>query len=90
VKVACVIQNYHDLAFCMSPSHMITKCADTSYTDIFCRVTKLRDACILLARSRPYREHPTDWVIRHLEKTGLHVLDVATFPRKYNYGKIKL
>mmetsp|Transcript_3675 Transcript_3675/g.6979 ORF Transcript_3675/g.6979 Transcript_3675/m.6979 type:complete len:317 (-) Transcript_3675:5048-5998(-) len=58
--------------------------------DTFCRVTKLRDACILLARSRPYREHPTDWVVRHLEKSGLDVLDVATFPRKYNYGKIKL
>lgn len=58
--------------------------------DIFCRVTKLRDACILLARSRPYREHPTDWVVRHLEKAGLEVVDVATFPRRYNYGKIKL
>ena len=68
----------------------LTRYIQTNDKDIFCRVTKLRDACILLARSRPYREHPTDWVVRHLERAGLQVVDVATFPRKYNYGKIKL
>jgi len=58
------------------------------FADVFCRVTKLRDACILLARSRPYREHPTEWVVRHLELTGLKVVDVQTFKNKYDYTKI--
>ena len=31
---------------------------------------RLRDACILLAAHRPYREFPPSWVIRHLERSG--------------------
>jgi len=56
--------------------------------DIFCRVTKLRDACILLARARPYREFPTDWVVRTLKQTGLKVTKVQTFKNTYDYAKI--
>ncbi len=58
--------------------------------NIFCRITKLRDACILLAGSRPYREHPCDWVVRHLERSGFDVVDVAKFPNKYTYEKVEV
>ena len=56
--------------------------------DIFCRITKLRDACILLAGSRPYREHPVEWIERHLPQAGLKVIDVAKFPKTYNVESI--
>ena len=36
---------------------------------------RLRDACILLAAHRPYREFPPSWVIRHLERSGFEVVD---------------
>ena len=36
---------------------------------------RLRDACILLAGHRPYREFPPTWIVRHLEKSGFAVLD---------------
>ena len=58
--------------------------------DIFCRITKLRDACILLSGARPYREHPVEWVERHLPLAGLKVIDVAKFPKTYNVGTIGL
>lgn len=36
-------------------------------------INRLRDACILLAGHRCYREYPDDWVRRHLEAAGLVV-----------------
>jgi len=56
--------------------------------DVFCRVTKLRDACILLAGHRCYREFPVDWIQRHLELAGLEVKDTSRFPIKYSHGTI--
>ena len=35
---------------------------------------RLRDACILLAAHRPYREFPASWIIRQLERSGFEVL----------------
>ena len=35
---------------------------------------RLRDACILLAAHRPYREFPATWIIRQLEKSGFEVI----------------
>jgi hypothetical protein len=58
--------------------------------DIFCRITKLRDACILLAGSRPYREHPVEWIERHLPMAGLKVVDVAKFPKIYDIESVGL
>ena len=42
--------------------------------DIVCEVRRARDACILLANHRPYREYPMDWMTRHLEKSGFKVM----------------
>mmetsp|Transcript_9500 Transcript_9500/g.29584 ORF Transcript_9500/g.29584 Transcript_9500/m.29584 type:complete len:303 (+) Transcript_9500:192-1100(+) len=36
---------------------------------------RLRDACILLAAHRPYREYPPAWIIRSLRNHGFEVLD---------------
>ena len=56
--------------------------------DIFCKVTKLRDACILLAGHRCYREYPIDWIERHLEKAGLEVVKSSRFPILYSHWAI--
>ncbi len=56
--------------------------------DIFCRVTKLRDACILLAGHRCYREYPIEWIERHLQKSGLKVINASKFPIMYSHNAI--
>lgn len=55
-------------------------------------VHRLRDACILLAGHRCYREYPQRLVLRWLEKLGLTVLDAALIPNKlgprYIHGQL--
>jgi hypothetical protein len=46
-------------------------------------IGRLRDACLLLAGERPYREYPSDWVVRHLELAGYRVETVQHFPIRY-------
>ncbi|WP_018938329.1 MULTISPECIES: hypothetical protein [unclassified Thioalkalivibrio] len=46
-------------------------------------IGRLRDACLLLAGNRPYREYPSSWVMRHLGIAGFRVLDVRYFPIHY-------
>lgn len=46
-------------------------------------IARLRDACILLAGDRCYREYPLDWSIRHLEGAGFTVEEVQRFPIRY-------
>ncbi len=43
----------------------------------------LRDACLLLAGERPYREFPMDWVVRQLGQAGFRTLDTRHFPITY-------
>jgi len=47
--------------------------------EIITEVRRVRDACILLAGHRPYREYPSEWVIRHLEAIGLRVFKSKIF-----------
>jgi hypothetical protein len=47
--------------------------------EIITEVRRVRDACILLAGHRPYREYPSEWVIRHLEASGLRVFKSKIF-----------
>lgn len=61
---------------------------DDDPADVFCRVTKLRDACILLAGHRCYREYPVDWIHRHLESAGLKVVETSRFPILYSHSTI--
>lgn len=46
-------------------------------------IGRLRDACLLLAGERPYREYPMDWVLRHLRQAGLRCLDAQRFAIRY-------
>ena len=43
-------------------------------------IAALRDACILLAGHKPYREYPRTWAIKQLELAGYHVERSASFP----------
>ena len=51
--------------------------SDGSVLDEVCR---LRDAAILLAGHRCYREYPRDRVIEWVERAGFRLLDSRTFP----------
>ncbi len=44
---------------------------------------RLRDACQLLARDRPYREHPAQWVAAQLQRIGMTVTDTKYFRIRY-------
>jgi hypothetical protein len=46
-------------------------------------IARLRDACILLAGHRCYREYPLDWVLRHVEAAGFSVVDAVEMPIVY-------
>lgn len=47
---------------------------------------RLRDACQLLARDRPYREYPAAWVSAQLRQAGLVVTHEKFFPIRYREG----
>lgn len=44
---------------------------------------RLRDACQLLARDRPYREFPASWVSALLQRAGLTVTHLKFYPIRY-------
>ena len=50
---------------------------------LVCEIGRLRDACLLLAGERPYREYPMDWVLRHLRLAGFRPLDVQRYGIRY-------
>lgn len=52
---------------------------DGSVLDEICRV---RDACILLAGHRTYREYPSALVTRWLEAAGFEITEVRSFPNR--------
>jgi hypothetical protein len=69
-------------------------CHDAS-AEIVCKVRRIRDACILLAGHRCYREYPVYWVERQLTRhncstedgTWTH-LETRTFPILYRHETI--
>lgn len=44
---------------------------------------RLRDACMLLGRARPYREYPSFWVATKLVEAGLTVTKEVFFPIRH-------
>lgn len=46
-------------------------------------VGRLRDACLLMARERPYREFPVEWMMQHVRLSGLDVIGGQKFPIRY-------
>lgn len=59
--------------------------AKTTAGAVMGEIGRLRDACLLLAGERPYREFPMDWVIRQLGAAGFRLLDARRFP--ISFGK---
>jgi len=55
----------------------------------FSKVTRLRDACILLAGHRCYREHPRTWVERQLAAHGFKVLGTEELPILYSEHAVR-
>ena len=60
--------------------------APTEQSDWLKRMVRLRDACILHAGHRTYREYPQDWVIRTLEASALRVTESWALPIVYREG----
>lgn len=60
--------------------------SDKGPANIMCRIRRVRDACILLANHRCYREYPLDWIERHLRKSGLNVVQSRTYPIRYDHS----
>mmetsp|Transcript_3857 Transcript_3857/g.5923 ORF Transcript_3857/g.5923 Transcript_3857/m.5923 type:complete len:397 (-) Transcript_3857:902-2092(-) len=57
-----------------------------SPANIMCKIRRVRDACILLANHRCYREYPLEWIERHLRKAGLNVVQSRTYPIRYDHS----
>lgn len=51
----------------------------TPPADIVTELRRARDACIILADHRPYREFPLDWVTRHMERSGFRIVRSKSF-----------
>ncbi|KAL7517807.1 hypothetical protein ACHAWX_002697 [Stephanocyclus meneghinianus] len=54
--------------------------------NVMCKITKIRDACILLANHRCYREYPVDWIQRHVRRAGMDIVETRQYPIRYDHG----
>ena len=57
--------------------------ARTEAGRLILEIARLRDACILLAGHRCYREYPLEWVLRSLERSGFEVQEAERVPIVY-------
>ncbi len=57
--------------------------ADSAAGSIVREIARLRDASILLAGDRCYREYPRDWTVARIEEAGYAVEDVTSFAIRY-------
>lgn len=58
--------------------------------NVICQVRRIRDACILLAGHRCYREYPVEWIHRQFNVTtpGMRLLRTSKFPILYRHATI--
>jgi hypothetical protein len=56
---------------------------DDAGGQLICEIGRLRDACLLLAGERPYREYPLSWVMDFLPLSGFKILNVERIPIHY-------
>lgn len=62
---------------------------DSSRADVICKVRQIRDACILLARHRCYREYPLEWIEKQVEANpSSKLLESHRFPVLYSHATI--
>lgn len=59
-------------------------------SNAFCKLSRVRDSCILLTGKRPYREYPMTWVVEELNRLGLKVLDAYKVPNTYTFEKVSV
>ncbi|KAG6974932.1 hypothetical protein JG688_00002819 [Phytophthora aleatoria] len=62
--------------------------ADVEASKLVQEVARTRDACLLLAGRRCYREYPIDWSHRQLEKVGLEVTNSVRLTNVYGRSAI--
>lgn len=64
--------------------------SDDGDANVICKVRRVRDACILLAGHRCYREYPVDWIHRQFNTTtpGMRLLRTSKFPILYRHATI--
>lgn len=46
-------------------------------------VARARDACILLAGQRPYREYPSSYVLTHMQRAGFRIDSITSIASHY-------
>mmetsp|Transcript_18790 Transcript_18790/g.34262 ORF Transcript_18790/g.34262 Transcript_18790/m.34262 type:complete len:328 (+) Transcript_18790:21-1004(+) len=63
--------------------------AETEAEEVVLDVTRMRDACILMAGDRCYREFPQTWVERQLKSHGFKVLEAQRLPILYSEASIR-
>jgi len=56
--------------------------------DVICEVRRMRDAMILLAGHRCYREYPIEWIYRQCRRSGFEVMESLKFPILYSRASI--
>ncbi|WP_019569434.1 class I SAM-dependent methyltransferase [Thioalkalivibrio sp. ALE11] len=56
---------------------------DTEAGRLVREIGRVRDACLLLSGSMPYREYPSPWVLRQLGQAGFRVMETRYFPIRY-------
>ena len=52
---------------------------DTEAGQLVWEIGRFRDACVLLAGQRPYREYPAQWVVDNLQRSGFAVRKMKHF-----------
>ncbi|CEG35992.1 protein tyrosine phosphatase [Plasmopara halstedii] len=62
--------------------------ADIKASKLIQDVARIRDACLLLASRRCYREYPIDWSHRQLEQSGLEVRNSVRLINVYDRSSI--
>ena len=71
------------------PDSVATDHGDSEAANVMCRVRQIRDACILLAGHRCYREYPLPWIERHMDSIpSLQRLQSKQFPIRYTHETI--
>lgn len=56
---------------------------ETASGKMIWEIGRARDACLLLAGERPYREYPMDWMLRKLGLAGFRMIDARRYPIRY-------
>lgn len=58
---------------------------DSKGGQLILELSRLRDACILLAKHRPYREYPLTWMMQNLQSHSLQITQQQKFPIFYGH-----